>query len=137
MTSFYFLDRSKHRNILWTKNKGCSKAGAKNRSIGKLPEGKTWKRRRNIENLTCPHVQPDQSKKLFKGKDLHFIDNLVQDLRLYTNENFILWIKSSSVPKTILFLSFQIVQKRHMGVTFQIFSCFLRIKALYQLRLSL
>ena len=64
------------------------------------------KRRRITKNLTRPHLEPNQSTKLIKGKDLSSINNLVQDQKLQTKEFFNLWINSSSLLKAILFLSF-------------------------------
>ena len=88
------------------------------------------KRRGETKNLTPPLLisNPTNQKKLIKNKGSSFINNLVQDQKLQTKEFFILWIKSSSLSKTILFLSFQTVQKRHNGAIIQAFLRFLPTK---------
>ena len=78
--------------------------------------------------LTSPQLEPNQSKKLIKGKGPTSKQDLDQDQRLQTNEFFILWIKKSSLTKVILFLSLQIVQNKQRGATNPAFLHFLPTK---------
>ena len=86
------------------------------------------KKIRDTKNLTHPHLEPNQSKKLIKSKGPSSIYNLVQDQKLHKKEFFILWIESSSSSKAILFLFFHTAQKRQKGASIQAFLRFLPMK---------
>ena len=60
------------------------------RSTQEAPKGKNKKDEGIQKNLIRPHLEPNQSKKLIKGKGPSSINNLVQDHKLYTKEFFIL-----------------------------------------------
>ena len=51
-----------------------------------MPKGNNKKK----QKLTSPHLEPNQSKKLIKGKGPTSKQDLDQDQRLQTNENFII-----------------------------------------------
>ena len=57
--------------------------------------------------------------KLTKEIELISTDTLDQDHKLYTKEFFNLWINNSSLSNANKFLSFQIVQNIHKGITCQ------------------
>ena len=89
-----------------------------------MPKGKNKKK----QTLISPQLEPNQSKKLIKGKSPTSKQDLDQDQRSQTNEFFIIWIEKSSLTKAILFLSFQIVQNKQRGAANQAFLRFLPTK---------
>ena len=72
-----------HRNFIYKKRKGHLKANPKHtRSIQQTPKNKNKIKEGIQKNLTRPHLGPNQSKKLIKGKGSSFINNLTQDQKL-------------------------------------------------------
>ena len=89
-----------------------------------MPKGKNKEK----QKLTSPHLEPNQSKKLIKGKGPTSKQDLDQDQRLQTNKYFILWIEITSLSKAILFLFFQTNQNKQRGSAIQAFLRFLPTK---------
>lgn len=50
-----------------------------------------------MKNLIRPYLEPNQLKKLIKGKCPSSINNVVKDQKLQTKEFFIIWIENSSL----------------------------------------
>ena len=67
------------------------------------------------KNITCPYLEPNQSKKLIREDGLKTIDTLTQDQILHTKEFFNLWSENSSLPNANKFFSFQTDQNIHKG----------------------
>ena len=109
---FIFLI-SKRTNIYIWREKRVSSGWSKAYRVYTRGAKKHEQKEEGIQKITSPHLEPDQSKKLIKGRGPSSIIDLVQDQKLHTKEFFILWIESSSFSKAILFLSFQTAQKRH------------------------
>ena len=90
-------------------------------SIQKKPKGSNRRERNRNKKITCPYLEPNQSKKLTSEEGFKTIDTLTQDQRLHTKEFFNLWSESSSLPNANIFLSFQTNQNIHKGVICQAF----------------
>ena len=86
---------------------------------------KRQKKKEKTKNYYLPQNKPNQSIKSTMDIELSPINSLVQVNKLLKNKNFSLWIDSSTFSKDLLFLSFQIVQKKHKGATLQTFFRFL------------
>ena len=50
-----------------------------------------------MKNLIRPYLEPNQLKKLIKGKCPSSINNVIEDQKLQTKEFFIIWIENSSL----------------------------------------
>ena len=129
-TIFFLIGKHTKRNIL---EKDTLRLTQKHTEAPKGTNKKDW-----IQKITIPQLAPNQSKKLSKGRGPSFTTDLVHYQRLHTKEFFNLWIKSFSLSKAILFLSFQTAQKRHKGAAFHTFLRFLpKLKPHHPRRVSL
>ena len=63
-----------------------------------------------------------------KDSNLSHINNLDKENKLHKNKTFNLWSESSTFSNNLVFLSFQIIQKRHKGATLQTSFLFLPTK---------
>ena len=82
------------------------------------------KQKTKRQTLTSPQLEPNQSTKLIKEQGPPSKQDLAQEKRLQTKEFFILRIDKTSLPKTIMFLSFQTVQNKQRGAARQVFPPF-------------
>ena len=114
---------------MYIKKKGSTKSSAL-RVYKKSPKAQTEGEWIETKNITCPYLEPNQSKKLTSEGGFKNIDTLTQDQRLHTKEFFNLWSESSSLPDANIFLSFQTVQNIHKGVICQTFLRVFPTKAL-------
>ena len=89
---------------------------------------KHQKKEEETKNYSLPQTNPNQSMKSTMDINFSPINSLVQDNKLHKNKYFSLWIENSTFSKDLLFLSFQIVQKRHKGAALQTFFHFLPTK---------
>ena len=89
---------------------------------------KGQKKEEKTKRYSLPQTDPNQSMKSIMDNNLSPINSLVQVNKLHKNKYFSLWIESSTFSKDLLFLSFQIDQKKHKGAALQTFFCFLPTK---------
>ena len=89
---------------------------------------KAPKKEEKTKRYSLPQTNPKQSMKSTMDINLSPINSLVQVNKLHKNKYFSLWIENSTFSKDLLFLFFQIVQKRHKGAALQIFFRFLPTK---------
>ena len=81
-----------------------------------MPKSATKKQRGTIENDT-PQQDLIQSTKSTIKEGLRVINNLDHAQRLQRRKSLILCIECSSLLNALLFLSFQIVQRRYRGAS--------------------
>ena len=89
---------------------------------------KVLKKEEKTKRYSLPQTDPNQSMKSTMNINLSPINSLVQINKLHKNNYFSLWIASFTFSKDLLFLSFQIVQKRYKGATLQTLFRFLPTK---------
>ena len=82
---------------------------------------KANKRRYGQKTTPSLHLQPNQSMKSKRGKEVDYICTLTHSKNMYMKERKIAWSVSSESSKALQFLSFHKVQNRYKGATFQAF----------------
>ena len=105
---------------MYIKKRGSTKSSAL-KVYKRSPKAQTKGEGIETKNITCPYLEPNQSKKLTREEGLKTIDILTQDQRLHTKEFFNLWSESSSLPKANIFLFFQTNQNIHKETICQAF----------------
>ena len=84
---FSFFDGQKHRKSI-IKKKGAPNGQPKAYIKYIIGAKKQQTKEREIKKQTCPHLEPNQSKKLIKELGPSTIHGLAQDQKLLTKENF-------------------------------------------------
>ena len=81
MLFFFFI--SKHKKYIYIRRKGALRL---TQSIQGHTRGakKQKQKEEEIQNITSPHLEPNQSKRLIKGRGPSSIINLVQNQKLHT-----------------------------------------------------
>ena len=70
---------------------------------------------KNTKNITCPHLEPNQSMKLISELESTSINALVHDHKLQTKEFFILWTNNSALSKASTELKDMLVKTLFLG----------------------